>query len=253
MKLSIICLCYNQEKSIIKLIKSIKYADIDCEIIIIDDCSSDNSIQAINSFSFEKVKLIKLDKNLNNQSYSRNLGIKNSTGDYILFMDGDDYYNSWELKQLYNTLNNQNIIALKSLHIDTVPYQTQLEFKDQEIYHSITMFCLKKEFLIKNGVYWDEEKYYVDGEDFYYTFWILCLYTKIHYSKYCPSIITKRPNSNTHKKYKRKDYPNYIEQMCTDVIFDCIDFNRADLIKYVVMYKENEIKRWLSANRNALS
>ncbi len=98
-KISFICLCYNQQNSIIKLIKSIQYSDISYEIIIIDDCSFDNSVQNIKSLKDNNIKLVQLDKNKNNQSLSRNIGVSCSTGNYIMFMDGDDYYNSYELNK----------------------------------------------------------------------------------------------------------------------------------------------------------
>lgn len=249
MKLSIICLCYNQENSIIKLIKSIKYSNINYEIIVIDDNSTDNSINLIQKLNLKNIIIIKNKTNLNNQSYSRNIGIKKSTGDYILFMDGDDYYNSYELKKLFNYICNnkpQNIISLNTLHIGkNIQYYTKLDFNQNEIFHSVTMFCIKKNFLIQNKLFWEEKKYYVDGEDFYYTFLVLGINPIIEYYDEFISIVIKNINSNTNNKYKKETYIKYLQSMCNDTILYLYNKNNINLIKYVNEYEKNEIQRYL--------
>ena len=55
------------------------------EVIVVDDASTDNSVEAINRFP---VKLIQNEENLG-PTKSRNIGAKYATGDYILFLDGD--------------------------------------------------------------------------------------------------------------------------------------------------------------------
>lgn len=249
MKISFICLCYNQEKSIIKLIKSIQYSNINYEIIIIDDDSTDNSIEKINKLNDKNILIIKNNKNLNNQSYSRNIGINNSTGDYIMYMDGDDYYNSYELNKLYNYLKNNNneLIAINTIHIPDY-YTTYFTYNTEEILHSITLFCIKKDYLIKHNIEWDEKKYYVDGEDFYYTFELLTFNPFIEYSNFYTANVIKNINSNSHKKYKNKYYIQYIYNMCTDTILYCTENNNFNLIKYINAYEKNEINRYLGVN-----
>lgn len=247
-KISFICLCYNQQNSIIKLIKSIQYSDISYEIIIIDDCSFDNSVQNIKSLKDNNIKLVQLDKNKNSQSLSRNIGVSCSTGNYIMFMDGDDYYNSYELNKLYKSLSNNqsSLIALSSIHLSkNIQYQTSFTYYTDEILHSITMFCISKQYLIDNFIQWDENKYYVDGEDFYYTFKLLAYKPTIYYSNLYTANIIKNINSNTNNKYKNKNYIDYIHQMCTDTILLCLNANNMGLIKYINQYEENEIYRYL--------
>lgn len=63
------------------------------EVVIVDDCSTDNSRDIINDFSkkYVWIKGIFLNKN-GGVSYARNIGVKNASGDYITFLDSDDYY-----------------------------------------------------------------------------------------------------------------------------------------------------------------
>jgi len=88
--LSIIMLSYNAELYLKEAISSILLQDFnDYEFIIIDDCSTDNSLEIIKSF---KDLRIKIHQNKTNQGivYNRNRGIKLSSGKYIGMLDSDD-------------------------------------------------------------------------------------------------------------------------------------------------------------------
>lgn len=66
------------------------------EIIIVDDCSKDNSFLEAEKYAQESeltIKVIQNDKN-SGPGFSRNKGIENATGDYITFVDSDDYLSS---------------------------------------------------------------------------------------------------------------------------------------------------------------
>ena len=92
MKVSIIIPNYNKSKYIEQTISSVfnqKYKDWEC--IIIDDFSSDNSVSIISSL-IKNEKRFHLIKNLSNKgaNFSRNLGLKKSKGDFVIFLDADD-------------------------------------------------------------------------------------------------------------------------------------------------------------------
>jgi glycosyltransferase involved in cell wall biosynthesis len=93
MKYTIIITCYNREKLISRSIRSaLHQKNIDrteYEIIVIDDFSSDSSLEKIQEFD-SLIKIIKNKKNLG-LSKSRNKTIKASKGKYILMLDSDDY------------------------------------------------------------------------------------------------------------------------------------------------------------------
>lgn len=89
-KVSIIIPNYNGEKFIAKCINSVIDQDYkNKEIIIIDDGSTDNSKNIIQSFINNKDVKISFQHNLN-ASIARNEGLKIATGDYVLFLDSDD-------------------------------------------------------------------------------------------------------------------------------------------------------------------
>ena len=88
---SIIIPNYNKSKYIEETISSVLNQDyIDWECIIIDDFSSDNSVSIISRL-INNEKRFHLIKNLSNKgaNFSRNLGLKKSKGDFIIFLDAD--------------------------------------------------------------------------------------------------------------------------------------------------------------------
>ena len=96
---SIIIPTYNTEKYIEKCIQSVlEQTYTDYEIIIVDDCSTDNSMDVVARFKDPRIKVIKNEIN-RGPSYSRNRGIQLSKGDFIALLDSDDW---WDSKQIRN-------------------------------------------------------------------------------------------------------------------------------------------------------
>ena len=102
MKLSIIIPCFNEEKTIEKIVNKVnetcKYLN---EIIVIDDKSTDNSLDILNKLLHEK-KINVLIKNTKNygKGYSVKQGILNSKGDIILIQDADLEYDPSDYPKL---------------------------------------------------------------------------------------------------------------------------------------------------------
>ena len=102
MKLSIIIPCFNEEKTIEKIVNKVnetcKYLN---EIIVIDDKSTDNSLDILNKLLHEK-KINLLIKNTKNygKGYSVKQGILNSKGDIILIQDADLEYDPSDYPKL---------------------------------------------------------------------------------------------------------------------------------------------------------
>ncbi|NNH38950.1 glycosyltransferase family 2 protein [Acinetobacter terrae] len=91
--LSIIVPAYNVEKYIKSCIYSILEQDIKCnyEILIINDCSTDSTKEFLDEFLHHKnIRIFNLKKN-QGLSAARNLGILNSVGKYLMFLDSDDF------------------------------------------------------------------------------------------------------------------------------------------------------------------
>ena len=79
------------------------------EIIMVDDASTDNSFEIIQSFKISNLKLIKLIKN-SGQSVARNKGLEKAEGEYVYFMDVDDEIDKTLLKSYALAENNIDLI-----------------------------------------------------------------------------------------------------------------------------------------------
>ena len=103
--ISIITTVYNIENYIIECLESILNQTFnDFELIIINDCSTDNSLNIINSYAKKdkRIRIINNEKNMG-CGMGRYIGISEAKGDYIAFIDGDDYVDKTYLEKLYNT------------------------------------------------------------------------------------------------------------------------------------------------------
>ncbi len=110
---SVIVTTYNSEKSIERLINSIlNQIDVgkvfDIELIIADDCSTDNTVEIIKKYN---PILLTTDKNTGGPNSGRNLGLMRASGDYICIADHDDEWKS-------------NRILLQLPYLETVPIVT---------------------------------------------------------------------------------------------------------------------------------
>ena len=102
--ISIIIPTYNREKYIVNAIKScLKQTYKPKEIIIIDDCSKDNTKKLVKKIKDRRVEYIKLFSH-KGACYSRNLGIRKAKGSYISFIDSDDVFLPEKLKKQINNL-----------------------------------------------------------------------------------------------------------------------------------------------------
>jgi teichuronic acid biosynthesis glycosyltransferase TuaG len=92
--ISIITPCYNSQNYLSKMISSvILQTYTNWQLIIVDDCSKDDSVKVIEKFLKldHRIKLIKLKKN-KGQAFARNKAINVAEGRYITFLDSDDYW-----------------------------------------------------------------------------------------------------------------------------------------------------------------
>lgn len=113
-KISIVVAVYNAEKTLKKCVDSLlnqTYNNI--EIILVNDCSKDNSLDICKEYSKanDNVKVISNDRN-SGVSNTRNNGIDNSTGEYICFVDSDDYVESNYIEVLYYYYQKYNTVPI---------------------------------------------------------------------------------------------------------------------------------------------
>lgn len=101
MLVSVVMPAYNAEKYIGQAIESVqKQTYTNWELIVVDDCSTDNTYEIVKEYS-QKDFRIKLLKNQKNQgvSYTRKNGVEASAGEWIAFLDSDDAWHHEKLEK----------------------------------------------------------------------------------------------------------------------------------------------------------
>ena len=107
MKLSVIIPMYNAEKYIKRCIESVYHQDLDIndfELLVINDGSTDSSPSIVKELQKIYPNILLINKENGGQGSARNLGIDSSCGEYIMFIDADDYLS--EDQFLSKLLNN---------------------------------------------------------------------------------------------------------------------------------------------------
>lgn len=174
LRFSIIIPNYNKEKYIDECIQSIFNQTIDkskYEVIFIDDGSSDNSISKISKY--QEVKILHTSRLL--AGGARNAGIKEAKGEYLIFLDSDDYLCSNDvLEKLDKHINGEDIIFLNFFRQTDTNTILIEEAKKDLAYHAEnikTLGCPTKCFKKSIVTLFDEKCYY---EDVYFTLYAIC-------------------------------------------------------------------------------
>ena len=113
-KISVIIPVFNVEDYIRDALDSILKQTIGfehLEVIMINDCSTDRSGEIIDEYASKYTNFISihLPENSGTAGKPRNIGIKEATGDYLMFLDPDDLYTDDACEVLYSTIKEENI------------------------------------------------------------------------------------------------------------------------------------------------
>ncbi len=107
---SVIIPVYNCARFVKKSIESVLRQNIPIEIIVIDDCSTDNIDDVMENYkTLENVIYLK-NKINNGVALSRNLGLEQAKGKYIAYLDADDWWADGKLKKQIKIMENNNAI-----------------------------------------------------------------------------------------------------------------------------------------------
>lgn len=132
MKISIIVPVYNAEKYLNKCIESITNQTIkDLEILLINDGSTDHSLKICREYETKDARIRVIDKKNSGPSDTRNLGIKKSTGDYILFVDSDDYIENTMLEEMYQKIVEEEVDVVRC---NIKKYKNEIDYQIENMY-----------------------------------------------------------------------------------------------------------------------
>ena len=175
MKISFIVPTYNRDQYIKKCIESVlKQTYKNVELIIVDDGSTDNTENIVTSYKDKKIKYF---KNTNHGiGYSRNFGLEKSTGDYVFFLDSDDFIEPNAAESIIQNINDADIFIFdyKQIfesdgHVEYVrtPIFSECTLKEKpEIINQTNLGpgnkVFKKELLVKNNIKYPTDIKYED-------------------------------------------------------------------------------------------
>lgn len=254
-RFSIIIPNYNKEEYVRETLESIfnqTYKNF--EVIVVDDGSTDKSIEIIKEFD---IKLFHT--NRKRAGGARNVGIDNATGDYIIFLDSDDYFtNNTVLERLNNLINGEDMIFLnytKDKFGEVMIIKEEKEDISVKIENTKNLGCptkcFKRELL--EGIRFPEAKRY---EDINFALEAMCKATSFAYFEDSFFTYRKVPTSNTTseitgdamidileelvKMYRLcTKYPQYKLNILNRIKRDKLN-TRLDILNHLIEFDENK-------------
>ncbi|WP_320047926.1 glycosyltransferase family 2 protein [uncultured Ilyobacter sp.] len=193
---SIIVPIYNAELYLDKCINSLLSSSYEnLEIILINDCSPDNSEEVIKKYAEKDKRIVYLknEKNLK-VSETRNIGIEKARGEYIIFVDADDYISNDWIGNLVETIEEKKADVVigsakqfrgdqvKEYRIRDLNREKWLDFKKIRLNKNSVIWnkIYKRELIEKNGIRFNKDIKL--GEDLVFIYKVLSKTNKIFYN-----------------------------------------------------------------------
>ena len=236
-QISVVIPMYNVEKYVGDCLDSLLCQTFqDFEVIIVDDCSTDNSRDVVKDYMSKfngKLRLIESEKNSGCCSIPRRIGMKYALGKYVFFLDSDDMIIKTAFEKLYNVAEEfqADVVQCETFFASETPhlkgatltvksfkpngYVTVPTLETENIYKRIEACrfqeyvwmdwtrLLRRDFIIENGI---EHPPILYEEDLLFT--IYCLSCAKRYVKFPEpvNIYRYRPGSVMHSNYHLIDY-----------------------------------------------
>lgn len=144
------------------------------ELLVIDDCSTDSTMEVIKQVVGQNAKILQTKKNSGTAAASRNIAIENAQGEYLLFLDGDDeLYSNETLKEIDEHINENkyDIIYLGYENVGHTENYYRISNKENSTREarlicdesfSVSSKVWNVEFLRNNNIRFKEGMYYED-------------------------------------------------------------------------------------------
>ena len=283
---SIIIPVYNVEEYLEECLNSaITQTYPNVEIIIVNDGSTDRSTDIIGKYKKKDNRIKVFSINNSGQGKARNIGINNSLGEYIYFLDSDDFIEKQTIEILINSIQSNHICifnAISFLHesgkiVSSKYFNINENYLKKEIKKGNQIRYLtpcispwsklySKKFIQNNKIYFPEGIY---GEDV--EFWLRCIVStnKINYVNYYGYHRRYRKNSTmtggSIKNLKDRidsidgllsidsdsdQLKKFITHYLLDVWYQAYQKNNKNLVEYAInKFSENKIKKIFKKER----
>lgn len=267
-KISIVIPVYNVEKYLKQCLESIYKLNLsNKEIILINDGSTDNSLKILKEYKENySEKTILISQENKGLSEARNIGIKNSSGEYVLFIDSDDFVDSISLEKFLKEgidykedilIGNSYYVYEKKIekefyskNLEDIGEKNGLFFLEEGMkkkcfYVTVWRNLYKKEFLLKNNLFFEKG---ILHEDSLFTPIAFYLAKKVRYSQEYFYFYRQTNNSSITKSKNKKRYLDLL--IITKKLLEFSEsngiynkyFNRIIVGIYLQIIKEGRIK-----------
>lgn len=249
--ISVIVPVYNTELYLKRSLESILNQSLkEIEIICINDGSTDNSLSILEEFAQIDSRIIVINQKNQGLSIVRNIGIKISRAENIIFFDSDDTIDKDMLMKLYNKMQleksdivytrckylfNDGTLEKESVEINLKSKEEFIEgLISNKLPPSASLSLIKKDLFLKNNVYYPENLYYEDLATAYKLFYFsekisIVNESLYNYYRYVPSSISNR--------FTIKHVDDFITIMVDTKLF-------LQQNKILLKYKNNVIERF---------
>lgn len=186
MKISVVIPVYNAEKSLKRCLDSVVNQTYDnWEVIAINDGSSDNSYKILQEYELKDQRFKILSQSNHGPGYARNVGIRETTGEYIVFLDSDDYIENLYFQELVECVkkNHSDIVFIDVIQENPngklIKHETMSKYKnktkDTIIRHQMTgklpwggcRKAVRAELIKRNNITYSED---IVGEEALFSF-----------------------------------------------------------------------------------
>lgn len=235
MKFSIIIPTYNNSEYLKVCLHSLLLQDFpksEYEIIVVDDASTENiekvSSEVLSDYIAHNpcctshiLKLFRHDEN-KRQGGARNTGLKYAGGDYVFFLDSDDYWCATNTLSIFDALlHAQDVDIIRSVSWHNVSAEADAIFEDvewdkkvermagadhlssQDFFFDIWTSCYKRSFLLEQGCFFRENVVFEDSDWTVRTFWLAKIVELISFPFYIhrlnPESTAMKPRIQTFK------------------------------------------------------
>ena len=183
-KVSVIIPVYNVEKYLRECLDSVINQTLkDIEIICVNDGSLDNCVEILNEYAIKDNRIIIINRENKGVAISRNEGIEKARGEFVCFIDPDDFYPTNDiLETLYNSAIENNVLIsggefsyftsndktiLQDRNNKTMSgyyFESDgiIEYKDYQFDYGYYRFIYNRDFLINNKIFYPNYKRFQD-------------------------------------------------------------------------------------------
>lgn len=275
-KISVIIPCYNVEKYINKCLDSVLNSTFkDIEIIAIDDGSVDSTYEILKEYEKKDSRVVISTKKNTGQANTRNIAINKASGEYLLFLDSDDYIDTDMIEELYNKVKEGYDIAvcdakgvdLAGNILNTIVFN---EYSNNSIKNYIINSSgpcwklIKKDIIINNNLYFYEGHIYEDiavvpswgiyansigyvpNKYYYYLIRNNSTMNQTAYNKKLEDIFDSLDNLTSlfNDKYNTELEYIYIDHLLHAASLRFFKFNKIDMLGKIVEIIKNRYPNW---------